>query len=242
MNVLELFSGTHSVGKICDSLGWSSVSLDLQDADININILDWDYTEYPPNHFDIIWASPPCQFFSNCRSCQIGRPLKKHNGKILTKEMIHDDINKYGLPILRKTEEIIDYFKPKYYFIENPQTGKMKNYIDRPFYDVDYCMYSNWGYKKRTRIFTNLKGFDSKLCNKKCGNMIPNTNYHNHSLSRSKLVKENNKIIRVQNKQLRQKYKDFDNIQIVEKNSGYSLKERYRIPPKLIEDLFILTI
>ena len=68
MNVLELFSGTRSVGKICDSLGWSSTSLDLQDADININILDWDYTEYPPNHFDIIWASPPCHTFSIARA------------------------------------------------------------------------------------------------------------------------------------------------------------------------------
>ena len=72
--------------------------------------------------------------------------------------------------------------------------------------------------------------------------MIPNTNYHNHSLSRSKIIRENNKIIRVQNKQLRKKYKEFDNIQRVEKDSGYSLKERYRIPPKLIEELFILTI
>ena len=24
----------------------------------------------------------------------------------------------------------------------------MKEYIDKPFYDVDYCKYSDWGYKK----------------------------------------------------------------------------------------------
>jgi len=40
MNTLELFSGTRSVGKICDELGWSTISLDLKDADININILE----------------------------------------------------------------------------------------------------------------------------------------------------------------------------------------------------------
>jgi hypothetical protein len=30
---------------------------------------------------------------------------------------------------------------------------------DIPFYDVDYCMYSDWGYKKRTRIWTNKTDF-----------------------------------------------------------------------------------
>ena len=29
MNVLELFSGTKSIGKVCDQLGWNSVSVDM---------------------------------------------------------------------------------------------------------------------------------------------------------------------------------------------------------------------
>ena len=70
----------------------------------------------------------------------------------------------------RAAEEIIDYFKPPLYFIENPQTGKMKDYIsDRPYYDVDYCKYSDWGMRKRTRIWTNKIGFEPKVCNKDCG-------------------------------------------------------------------------
>jgi hypothetical protein len=43
MNCLELFSGTHSVGKILKEKGYNVVSLDLKGADINCNILDWDY-------------------------------------------------------------------------------------------------------------------------------------------------------------------------------------------------------
>jgi hypothetical protein len=41
-----------------------------------------------------------------------------------------------------------------------------------PFYDVDYCRYSNWGYRKRTRIWTNVK-YETKLCLKEgnCPNM-----------------------------------------------------------------------
>ncbi len=88
MKVLELFSGTHSVGKVCNKRGWEVVSLDLQDADINISILDWDYKkDYKPGDFDIVWASPPCHTFSHLRRSWIGRKLKKHGGKICTAEL-----------------------------------------------------------------------------------------------------------------------------------------------------------
>ena len=73
--------------------------------------------------------------------------------------------------MVKKTLEIIDYFKPKYWFIENPQTGMLKkqDFIkDIPHYDVDYCMYGGM-LRKRTRIWTNIEGFSPKLCNRKCG-------------------------------------------------------------------------
>ena len=169
MKVLELFSGSGSVGKICKELGYDVVSLDLKNADINCNILDWDYTKYPVGFFDIIWASPPCDTFSILRNCWIGRKLKCHNGQVCTPELLQKDIDEIGLPILRRTQEIIDYLKPTLWFIENPQTGKMKEYIDKLFYDVDYCKYSDWGYKKRTRIWTNKKDFIPKICKNDCG-------------------------------------------------------------------------
>jgi site-specific DNA-cytosine methylase len=172
MKVLELFSGTGSVGKICKEKNWDVTSLDLKNADINTDILNWDYKQFEPKYFDIIWASPPCNTFSKLQCA------------IKTKEQILININERGLPLLNKTLEIIDYFQPKYYFIENPQTGKMKEYIlDKPFYDVDYCRYSNWGYKKRTRIWTNRTDFIPLLCDKNCGNGFKNNNryYHNNN-------------------------------------------------------------
>ena len=59
MRLLELFSGTHSVGTVARELGYDVISLDLYGAEINTDILVWDYTIYPPGHFDIVWASPP---------------------------------------------------------------------------------------------------------------------------------------------------------------------------------------
>lgn len=175
MNCLELFSGTHSVGKVLTKLEHNVISLDLKNATINCNILDWDYTIYKPGHFDYIHASPPCDTFSNLRRSWIGRKLKAHGDTIITKEILDEDEQKIGLVILNKTLEIIKYFNPKYFTIENPQTGNMKKYINDIFYtDVDYCKYG-FSYKKRTRIWNNFN-FEGLKCNKDC-NFI-NKNKH----------------------------------------------------------------
>tara|TARA_R110000796_G_scaffold214969_1_gene330982 strand:+ start:607 stop:1242 length:636 start_codon:yes stop_codon:yes gene_type:complete len=173
MKVLDLFSGTHSVGKVCEELGYEVVSLDLTKADYNVDIMDFDYkSKFKPKEFDIVWASPPCVTFSVARLCWLGQKTKYFGDKIITREMLENDMNECGLPILRKAEEIIKYLEPELYFIENPKTGRMKEFMEHhPHYDVDYCMYSNWGYKKSTRIWTNKVGFKPLLCNKKCGNM-----------------------------------------------------------------------
>ena len=209
MNCLELFAGTGSVGKVLKEAGHNVVSLDLKGADINTNILDWDYTTFPKDHFDYIHASPPCDTFSVCRKCWIGRELKSRPGKVLTMEDIIKDQIDIGLPILNKTLEIINYFNPTFFTIENPQTGDMKKYItDIPYTDVDYCMYG-LPYKKRTRIWNNF-GLTGKLCNKECGNFINGRHISNCGHNNKEYTKNMN---------------NFTNT---------SLKERYRIPYKLI--------
>ena len=58
MRVLELFSGTGSVGNVCRERGMDVVSLDRDmPADIRCDILDWDFRAYEPKSFDFIW--PP---------------------------------------------------------------------------------------------------------------------------------------------------------------------------------------
>ena len=158
MNCLELFSGTKSVGKVCDQLGWKSVSVDLLlPADHQCDIMDFDYKQYPKDYFDIVWASPPCTEYSAMNNC---RP-----NKICDIE----GANK----LVKRTLEIIDYFDCEYWFLENPQTATLKNQPfmkELPYYDLDYCKYGH-PIRKRTRIWTNKKNWNNLLCKKDCGNI-----------------------------------------------------------------------
>ncbi len=70
MRALDLFCGTKSVAKILEETH-ETETLDFDprfEPSILTSILDWDYTVYPPGHFDIIWLSPPCTRYSNARS------------------------------------------------------------------------------------------------------------------------------------------------------------------------------
>lgn len=207
MNCLELFSGTHSVGKVLKEYGHNVISLDLKRADINCDILEWDYTVFPQDYFDYIHASPPCDTFSVCRKSWIGRKLKAHGDKIITMEDIIQDQLDIGVPIVMKMLEIINYFNPTYYTIENPRGSDIKKYIptEIEFTDADYCMYG-FPYQKRTRIWNNFN-FKGKLCDKMCGN-----------IQNGKHVSMKNGII----------CRSWDNT-----NKG---DERYRIPHELVRD------
>jgi len=257
MNHLELFSGTHSFGKVSHKLGYNVVSLDrdlsgkcpytsyVSETHIKEDIMTWDYKTYPPNHFKLITASPVCLWWSALRRTWIGRKCKSiHPTETITQEVLQEDIDNFGKPMVDKIREIIDYFNPEYYIIENPQTGLMKSYItDLPFYDVDYCKYSNWGYQKRTRFWTNIKAFEPKKCKKDCENIrITDTNQRTHldNMSCSKVVMlENGKTLNCNSAKLREKYRDNANIVRKDEKKGSLTKlNRYRIPETLIEELF----
>lgn len=263
MRVLELFSGTHSIGKVCKSKGYEVVSLDRDlgegcpwtdyksDKHFKEDILTWDYKQYPKGHFDLITASPVCLWWSKLRDSWIGRKCRTiHPTEIITKGHIDNDIERYGKPMVDKVFEIIEYFDPKYWWIENPQTGKMKTYItDQPFYDVDYCKYSDWGYQKRTRFWTNIEGFKPLICKKNCDNIITiktqegdiHSGYkkpikgEKRTLHKRQIGDCNNKMKSIKKalKDDKKKHK----LNMNEIGGGNNRLDRYRIPNKLIEEL-----
>ena len=180
MRLLELFKGTGSVGLQFKKMYPKSevVSLDMDpscNATHACDIMDWDYTMYKPSTFTHIWASPECKWYS-----QLMRPLtgrrKKDGTPFITHKQIEVGLAKSDA-IVKRVLQIISYFNPQYWFIENPRTGllKTREFMKAlSFVDVDYCMYSDWGYKKQTRIWTNKTTFvcSPKKCNKKCGNIV----------------------------------------------------------------------
>ena len=79
--------------------------------------------------------------------------------------------------IVLKTLEIVRYFNPIFFVIENPQSGLLKKqpFMEGlPYFDVDYCKYG-MPYRKRTRFWTNLESWTPRpLCEKDCNSMDGN--------------------------------------------------------------------
>ena len=160
LKLLELFAGTGSVGKVFQQAGHDVVSLDITDKGgikptVEIDIMEWDYKQYPPGTFQVLWGSPPCEHYSVAR----------------TTAKTPRDFPYYDA-LVEKTLEIIDWQNPTYWFLENPQTGLLKSrpfMADLPWVDVDYCMYGAF-YRKRTRLWGRLppRWQPRKLCNFNC--------------------------------------------------------------------------
>ena len=153
MNTLDLFCGTKSFSKEAEKKGYNTITVDILEK-FNpthlTDILEWDYKQYPQHYFHIIWASPNCKDYSRMN--------------FLSKKK--KDLS-YSNSLIKKVIEIIEYFDPKYWYIENPQTGLLKKqeFMDYlPYNDVDYCKYGH-PIRKRTRLWNNNENWEGeKLC------------------------------------------------------------------------------
>jgi len=151
MKILELFAGSRSIGKEAEKLNFNVFSSDINNfdkIDYVVNILEFDYTKVPFNP-DVIWASPPCTGFS---VAALGHHWTGGKNAYIPKT----DTAKLGIELAKKTIEIINYYNPKYFFIENPRgllrkMDFMNNFIR---HTVTYCQYGD-NRMKPTDIWTN---------------------------------------------------------------------------------------
>lgn len=167
--ILELFCGTQSVGKVFKEKDYEVISLDYNkkfNATHTVDILTWDYTIYPTDFFDVIWASPDCTTWSIASG-----------GKYRRKDSIYGLNNDFqekanlGNNMVLRVIEILKYFKCKSWFMENPR-GLMQYFP--PLIDfikesnlnkvlVYYGNYNDWGFPKPTHIWSNLKLWDNEI-------------------------------------------------------------------------------
>ena len=163
IRLLELFKGTGSVCKVFKEMYPDAEVISL---DINCkcnpthccDIMDFNYKMYPKGHFDVIWASPECKVFSQLQTSNIGRKWKSRD------EL--DAARREHAQFVERTVEIIMYFNPWFYFIENPYTSAMKDIPvmkTLPSYRFDYCQFG-YDYMKPTRIWTNRNDLQSVTC------------------------------------------------------------------------------
>ena len=129
--LLELFSGTGSMGKAFEELGWEVTSLDVDpkaSPTICADICSWEpLPRFAPGYLDMIWASPVCTQYSRVLT---RRPRRLEEGDRLVLRTLH----------------LIQELQPRFWAIENPATGLQ---------DVSYCTYG-YPYRKLTRIWGNL--------------------------------------------------------------------------------------
>ena len=130
MRLLELFSGSGSVGRAFKAYGFDVVSLDKRpdyNPTICVDILEWDDTCYTKDSFDVIWASQECTQYPIARS-------KANTPRDL----------EYADSLVQKTIDIIKYFKPKAWYLENPATSLLETRLSMhilPSVTVSYCKY-----------------------------------------------------------------------------------------------------
>jgi len=149
MRILELFAGSRSFSKEAIKQGHETYTSDykqFEGIDYVTDILDFDIKKLPWRP-DVIWASPPCTYFS---VASLGKHWHR-NDTPKSKEA------ETGCLIVQKTLSIIQELGPDYYFIENPR-GKLRHlhFMQRlPRTTITYCSYGDKRMKP-TDIWSNL--------------------------------------------------------------------------------------
>ena len=157
MHLLELFSGTSSVGRAFREVGWQVTSVDIDLTflpTICCDVLELEVDRVLEHgNVDLLWASPPCTQYS-CARTTARTP----------RDLVGADA------LVRKVLDLADSLCC-YYLIENPHSGLLKTrgiVTGIPMQVLDYCRYGTT-YRKRTSIWTNSSYVPERpLCDKDC--------------------------------------------------------------------------
>lgn len=110
--ILSLFDYSGSWSKPYREAGYRVIQIDTQ---LGFDILTWDYQLIPREDVIGVLAAPPCTDFASSGAQYW--PKKDKDGTTL-----------YSLQLIEKTLEIIDYFQPKFWALENP-VGRLRRIL-----------------------------------------------------------------------------------------------------------------
>jgi hypothetical protein len=156
--LLELCSGTGSVGRAFAALGWDVVSVDIDRKarpTICCSVLDLTLEQcHERGPIDFVWASPPCCHYSCLRARWGPRDLEGSDRIVAACLRIARELN---APLI----------------MENPHSGLLKTRpvmleARMPMSVVDYCKYGA-PYRKRTALWSNCGFVPARpLCRHDC--------------------------------------------------------------------------
>jgi hypothetical protein len=163
---LELFSGSKIVSSVSSSLGFSSWSVDINPKlkpSICCDLLDFDPCSLNLP-FSFIWASPDCRFFSRA-----GLSYHWQKSTIKYRQYSYSPLScsaVNSLDLLHKTLDVIEFYSPDLWIIENP-IGRLRHIpMLKKFAPYRYSVnYQDWShpFAKETDLYTNqLFCFSSK--------------------------------------------------------------------------------
>lgn len=168
MNILELFAGSRSVGKVGDKLGMNVFSVDwekYEDIDLCIDVAKLKKEDVPfvP---DFVWASPDCTTYSIAA-------ISTHRNNTEPKSEYAKKCDMTNQHFISLIKEWLEINPDMVFFIENPRgmLRKMPWMQEFKRHTIWYCQYGDER-AKPTDIWTNSdKWIPKPVChngNKEC--------------------------------------------------------------------------
>jgi hypothetical protein len=170
-NLLELFAGSRSVGKIGETIGYNVFSIDWEKYEninlaIDIGNLNKEDVPFVP---DVVWASPDCKTYS-IAACSTHRTNSIEPKTEYAKKC--DSVNEHFIGLIKEWLKINPEMA---FFIENPRGMLRKMPFMQEFkrHTIWYCQYGD-DRAKPTDIWTNSENWKPRP---QCKNGNPNCHH-----------------------------------------------------------------